>query len=127
MTNASNRTQHLRAIRTDAYSSLLEGQVLLARGGENRDTALTRKGQQTVRDALLRIAVFSPREVAVPVATYYASLRKNVLCSYPSDADFRMITAMYHALRRATFDDDGQAISDSIIALLALGCLYRPR
>lgn len=88
-----------------------------------RDRTRIGEGKRTVRDALLRVAVFSPRDVAKSIAAFYRFIRWDSQRTFTDTLSGQV--SMYDAMRRETFNSEAQTISDSTMALLATGCVYK--
>jgi len=113
--------------RFEAYRDFLEGQIMSSRGEATGDEEMHEKGKKLIRESTLRIAVFSPKNVAVVVAEWLYERRKNKPFTVPTE-EYLKDLALYHAMRKEAFrGKNEQMISDQEMAVLVHGNLLKKK
>jgi len=115
--------------RLTSYRDFLSAQV--ARKKAKDGTAESIDADRKIRDATLRIAIFSPKEVAATVAEWLlgAAIAQNDVDPCGKDRSLlQKDLSVYHAMRGQAFKrsfwfgNKTEALSDRDMAIMVLGC-----
>ena len=117
--------EHMLELRTNVYRDFLNGQTRLQKAEAYHDSVRLKEANLLIRDATLRIAVFSKKDVAEAVAVFIAADSVVNNCGFKSQTDFDSDIGVYRAMRREV-QPAAEAVDNQVLSLLVLGCVYVP-
>lgn len=111
--------------RMRVYQDFLLAQSKSSAVRTSTDEVAKRIADEEIRSATVRIAVFSPKAVAVPVAAWLQTFLGEA-CAQPNEPRYKILLndlAMYHAMRsEAHLRAESERVSQDEMATLVFGC-----
>ena len=111
--------------RMRVYQDFLLAQSKSYAARSSADEAAKRTAEEELRGATVRIAVFSPRAVATPVAAWLQSFLTEP-CAQPNEERYKILLndlAMYHAMRsEAHLRSANESVTQDQMSTLVFGC-----